>query len=260
MAGSILVESGNGVAVLTLNRPDAMNALDAETARGLVDALDRLAMDRAVRVLVLAANGPVFSAGGDFNWVLTWPKLNAIERRVGADALMAAIDAVRNFPRPTIARVHGATVGGGIGVMLGCDYVLAAKPARFGLTSVRNGLLAGIAIPGLVEAVGARVARQLLIHGGMFDSETALRIGLVDQVVEADKLDDAVVAVAAELKLGAPEVQMLAKQLVSRIAAMPDRTEVAELVGIEVANQCVSEEAQEGMSAFLAKRTPKWAE
>ena len=259
MADSILIESGKGVAVLTLNRPDAMNALDAETARGLVDALDRLAMDRDVRVLVLAANGPVFSAGGDFNWVLTWPKLSSIERRVGADALMAAIDAVRNFPRPTIARVHGATVGGGIGVMLACDFVLAASSARFGLTSARNGLLAGIAIPGLIEAVGARVARQLLMHGGLFDSATALRLGLIDQAVDGEKLDDAVVALAAELKLAAPEVQILAKELVSRIDTMGDEAEAAELVGREVANQCVSDEAQEGMSAFLAKRTPKWA-
>ena len=143
--------------------------------------------------------------------------------------------------------------------MLGCDFVLAASSARFGLTSARNGLLAGIAIPALIEAVGARVARQLLMHGGLFDSATALRIGLVDQVVDAEKLDDAVVALAGELKLSAPKVQMLAKQLVSRIATMPEEMEVAELVGIEVANQCVSEEAQEGMSAFLAKRTPKWA-
>jgi methylglutaconyl-CoA hydratase len=259
MADSILIEQAGGVAVLTLNRPDAMNALDAETARGLVDALDRLAMERDLRVLVLSASGPVFSAGGDFNWVLTWPQLTAIERRVGADALMAAIDAVRHFPRPTIARVHGAAVGGGVGVMLACDFVLAASTARFGLTSARNGLLAGIAIPGLIEAVGSRVARQLLMHGGLFDSATALRIGFVDQVVEAEKLDDAVVALAGELKLSAPEVQMLAKQLVSRIETMPDDAEVAELVGIEVANQCVSAEAQEGMSAFLAKRTPRWA-
>ena len=259
MAGSILIEQAGGVAVLTLNRPDAMNALDAETARGLVDALDRLALESELRVLVLAANGPVFSAGGDFNWVLTWPRLSSIERRVGADALMAAIDAVRHFPRPTIARVHGAAVGGGVGIMLACDFVLAANSARFGLTSARNGLLAGIAIPGLIEAVGPRVARQLLMHGGLFDSATALRIGLIDQAVDAGKLDEAVVALAAELKLSAPDVQMLAKQLVSRLATMPDEAEIAELVGIEVANQCISDEAQEGMSAFLAKRTPRWA-
>ena len=259
MADTIQIEAGRGVAVLTLNRPDAMNALDAETARGLVDALDRLAMDRDLRVLVLAANGPVFSAGGDFNWVLTWPDLSSIERRVAADALMAAIDAVRNFPRPTIARVHGAAVGGGVGIMLACDFVLAAKTARFGLTSARNGLLAGIAIPGLIEAVGARVARQLLMHGGLFDSATALRLGLIDQVAEPEELDTAVATLAGELKLGAPEVQMLAKELVSQIDALGDEAEAAEMVGREVANQCVTEEAQEGMSAFLGKRTPKWA-
>ena len=141
--------------------------------------------DDAVRVMVLAGEGRVFSAGGDFNWVLTWPELDAITRQAGADAMMGAVQAIYDFPKPSIARVHGAAVGGGIGMMLACDFVVAVSSARFGLTSVRNGLLAAIAIPVLIETVGPRVARQLLMHGGTFDSATALRIGIVDQVVEA---------------------------------------------------------------------------
>ena len=105
------------------------------------------AADPAVRVMVLGGEGRVFSAGGDFNWVLTWPGLDAITRHVGADALMAAVQAIYDFPKPSIARVHGDTVGGGIGLMLACDFAVATSQARFGLTSVRNGLLAGIAIP-----------------------------------------------------------------------------------------------------------------
>src|SRR4030095_15278603 len=109
--------------------------------------------------------------------------------------------------------VHGAAVGGGVGLMLACDFAVAAKSARFGLTSVRNGLLAGIAIPVLIQAVGPRVARQLLMHGGTFDAETALRIGLVDQVVRGDELDETVATLAHELTLGAPSVQRLIKKL-----------------------------------------------
>src|SRR6185312_14890733 len=118
-----------------------------------------------------------------------WPGLDAITRRVGADAMMGAVQAIYDFPKPSIARVQGAAVGGGIGLMLACDFAVAASTARFGLTSVRNGLLAGIAIPVLIEAVGPRMARQLLMHGGIFDSATASRIGLVDRVVEPDALD-----------------------------------------------------------------------
>jgi len=260
MNPSILTSVQDGVATLQLNRPDAMNALDSDTARAIRDSVEAFAADKSVRVLVLAAEGPTFSAGGDFNWVMTWPELDAINRHAGADAMMGAVQAIYDFPKPSVARVQGATVGGGVGLMLACDFAVAASTARFGLTSVRNGLLAAIAIPVMIEAVGPRMARQLLMHGGVFDSTTALRIGLVDQVVEPAELDSTVAALAAELKLGAPSVQMLVKKLVTQISALPHDANAAEMLGSYVANQCVTEEALEGMKAFLDKRKPKWAE
>jgi methylglutaconyl-CoA hydratase len=236
-----------------------MNSLDADTARAIRDAVEGFAADEAVRVMVVAGKGNAFSAGGDFNWVLGWPELDAITRHAFADALMQAVQAIYDFPKPSIARVHGAAVGGGVGLMLACDFAVAATSARFGLTSVRNGLLAGIAIPVLIEAVGPRMARQLLMHGGTFDATTAQRIGLVDQVVEADVLDATVAALAQELKLGAPSVQTLIKKLVTQINALPHDSDAADILGEHVANQCVTEEALEGMKAFLDKRKPDWA-
>jgi methylglutaconyl-CoA hydratase len=259
MSDSVQTSIQDGVATLRLCRGKQMNSLDADTARRIRDEVEGFAADAAVRVMVLAGEGKVFSAGGDFNWVLTWPELDAITRHAGADAIMGAVQAIYDFPKPSIARVHGAAVGGGIGMMLACDFAVAAASARFGLTSVRNGLLAAIAIPVLIETVGTRMARQLLMHGGMFDSATALRIGLVDQVVEEDVLDTTVAALAAELKLGAPSVQTLIKRLVTQVDAMPHDSSAADILGGHVANQSVTEEALEGMSAFLAKRTPKWA-
>jgi methylglutaconyl-CoA hydratase len=259
MTSTVLTRIDDGVATLTLNRPKAMNALDADTARAIVEAVDSFTADPAVRVMVVGAAGKGFSAGGDFNWVLTWPNLDAITRRVGADAVMGAVQSIYDFPKPSIARVQGAAVGGGVGLMLACDFAIAAAPARFGLTSVRNGLLAGIAIPVLIEAVGPRVARQLMMHGGMFDARTALRVGLVDQVVEADALASTVATLAGELKLGAPSVQTMIKKLIPEIDALAHDTNVADILGEHVANQCVTDEALEGMSAFLDKRKPKWA-
>ncbi|MBN9085327.1 MAG: enoyl-CoA hydratase/isomerase family protein [Reyranella sp.] len=259
MRPSILTSVAGGVGTLRLNRGDDMNSLDADTARAIRDAVEAFAADDSVRVMVLAGEGAIFSAGGDFNWVLGWPGLDAITRHAFADALMAAVQAVYEFPKPSIARVHGAAVGGGVGLMLACDFAVASSAARFGLTSVRNGLLAGIAIPVLIEAVGPRVARQLLMHGGTFDAATALRVGLVDQVVEPAGLDATVATLAGELKLGAPSVQTLVKKLVTQISALPHDSDAAEILGGEVANQCVSEEALEGMRAFLDKRKPKWA-
>lgn len=259
MTDTILTKVEGGVATLTLNRPKAMNSFDGDTARAIIDAVGAFAVDEAVRILVLASEGPVFSAGGDFNWVLTWPELDAITRKVGADAMMAAVQAVYDFPKPSIARVQGAAVGGGVGLMLACDFAVAVSSARFGLTSARNGLLAGIAIPVLIQAVGPRMARQLLMHGGMFDSATALRIGLVDQVVGDDALDATVAALADELRRGAPSVQTLVKKLITEIDAMPHDRVVADLIGEHVAVQCTTDDAIEGMSAFLNKRKPKWA-
>ena len=259
MADTVLTSIDAGVATLRLNRPDAMNSFDADTARAIRDTVEAFAADESVRVMVLAAEGRAFSAGGDFNWVLTWPELDAIRRHAGADAMMGAVQAIYDFPKPSIARVHGATVGGGVGLMLACDFAVAAANARFGLTSVRNGLLAAIAIPVLIQAVGPRMARQLLMHGGVFDSATALRIGLVDQVVEPEDLDVTIATLASELKLGAPSVQSLVKTLITQINALPHDSSAADLLGGYVANQCVTPDAAEGMSAFLAKRKPKWA-
>jgi methylglutaconyl-CoA hydratase len=259
MIATVKTVVADGVGRLTLCRPDEMNSFDGETARAIIDAVEGFAEDEKVRVLVLGSEGNAFSAGGDFNWVLTWPKLDAITRRVGADAMMGAVQAVYDFPKPSIARVHAAAVGGGVGLMLACDFAVAASTARFGLTSVRNGLLAGIAIPVLIEAVGPRLARQLLMHGGLFDADTALRIGLVDQVVTAAELDETVATLAQELTLGAPSVQRLIKGLVPELDARPHDDEAADLIGEHVAAQCTTEEALEGMRAFLDKRKPRWA-
>ena len=110
---------------LHLNRATQMNSFDADTARAIRDAVERFAADDAVRVMVLAGEGKVFSAGGDFNWVLSWPELDAITRHAGADAMMGAVQAIYDFPKPSIARVHGSAVGGGVGLMLACDFAVA---------------------------------------------------------------------------------------------------------------------------------------
>ena len=259
MSGTVATSIERGVGTLRLNRPDAMNSLDAETARGIIAAVAGFAADARVRVMVLTGDGPAFSAGGDFNWVLTWPKLDEGTRHVHANELMDAVQAVHDFPKPSVARVHGATVGGGVGLMLACDFAVASSKARFGLTSARNGLLAGIAIPVLIEAVGPRRARQLLMHAGTFDAARAFDIGLIDRMVEPEELDSAVGTLVDELKLGAPSVQMLAKRLVRQIDAIPHDVAAADMLGAEVANQCVTDEALEGMKAFLDKRKPKWA-
>ncbi len=255
---SVLYSATDGVATIRLNRPAAHNAIDLATGHALLDACRKAAADDAVRVVVVAADGPTFSAGGDFNWVLRWPHMPTAEVRAAAQLLADAVLMICELPKPTIARVQGSVAGGGVGVMLACDYAVAAEGARIGLTSARNGLLAGIAIPLLIQAVGARRARQMLMHGGMYLASEALQLGLVDRVAPAAALDEEIDRLAGELKLGAPSVQALVKRLVAEMEAKPNDDAMAQLIGHHVALQCITPDATEGMSAFLQKRKPSW--
>jgi methylglutaconyl-CoA hydratase len=257
-ADSILYSLADGVATIRLNRPGAHNAVDLATGHALIAACHRAGADGAVRVVVIAADGPTFSAGGDFNWVLKWPSLPRADVEAAARLLADAVQAICDLPKPSIARVQGSVAGGGLGIMLGCDYAVAAESARIGLTSVRNGLLAGIAIPVLIQAVGARRARQMLMHGGMYEAREAAQLGLVDCAVPAAMLDAEIAKLADELKRGAPSVQALIKTLVARMDGQPNDTAMAELIGRQVAAQCLTPDATEGMSAFLQKRKPGW--
>ncbi|QQS12887.1 MAG: enoyl-CoA hydratase/isomerase family protein [Rhodospirillales bacterium] len=258
MSDPVLLSVDDGVATVTLNRVKEHNSFDAAAGEAFIAVLGRVAADPAVRVTVIGAKGPSFSAGGDFNWVLTWPSQTPAQNKAGALVMTRAVQAVYDMPMPTIARVQGAAVGGGVGVALACDYVVASDRARFGLTSVRNGLLAGIAITVLIQTVGPRKARQLLMHGGIFDVEEARRIGMVDRVAAPESLDIEVAKLAAELKLGAPSVQALIKRLVTAMDAAPNDAGMVELVASNVAEQCLTPDAQEGMAAFLQKRKPRW--
>jgi len=257
-ADPILYSLADGVATIRLNRPAAHNAVDLATGHALIAACRRAGADDAARVVVIAADGPTFSAGGDFNWVLTWPRQERAEVEAAARLLADAVQTICDLPKPSIARVQGSVAGGGVGIMLACDYAVAVEGARIGLTSVRNGLLAGIAIPVLIQAVGARRARQMLMHGGMYEAGEAAQLGLVDRAVPAGSLDAEIARLADELKRGAPSVQALIKTLVARMDGQPNDTAMAELIGRQVAAQCLTPDATEGMSAFLQKRKPGW--
>ena len=255
---SVLYSAAGGIGRIVLNRPQSQNSLDDEAAERFIRIVGECAADPAVRVVVLAANGRYFCAGGDFNWVLTWPGRSQAERDRGAQLMADAVQVIYDLPKPTIAQVQGAVVGGGVGLMLACDWAIGSDKARVGLTSVRNGLLAGIAISVLIQAAGPRVARQLLTHGGVHAADSALRMGLLDRVVPAAELEASVSALAHELMLGAPDVQALIKQLVRELDAAPADVQAARKIAAHVATQANGAEAQEGMAAFLQKRKAAW--
>ncbi len=258
MSEALLVSRDNAVATLHLNRPELHNAFDAGLIATLTAALEAAAADPAVRAVVLAGHGPSFSAGADLQWMRAMAGASQEENRQDALALARLMRTLDELPKPTIARVHGASFGGGVGLVACCDIAIAAEGASFGLTESRLGLLPAVISPYVIEAIGPRQARRWFATGEHFDAETALRIGLVHQLVEPERLDEALQRQLALLDKAGPIASSSAKQLVRQVRDSHDRDTLDRDNAALIARLRVSAEGQEGLGAFLDKRAPHW--
>ena len=256
----LALERVGAVARLRLDRPALPNAFDAGLISALTAALDRLAEDPEVRVVVLEGSGASFSAGADLNWMRGMASASEAENRDDALALARLMRTLDELPKPTIARVQGAAFGGGVGLVACCDIAIGVPEAKFGLTESKLGLLPAVISPYVIAAIGTREARRWFATGEIFDAATALRIGLLHAVVEADALDVAIERQIALLLKAGPVAAARAKQLVARVAATADRDGADRDNADLIARLRVSPEGQEGLSAFLDKRTPRWVE
>lgn len=260
MSNALRVDHDNAVATLHLNRPELHNAFDAGLIASLTATLEALGADSAVRAVVLAGEGPSFSAGADLQWMRAMAGASEEENRRDALELARLMRTLDELPKPTLARVHGAAFGGGVGLVACCDIAIAAEGARFGLTESRLGLLPAVISPYVIAAIGPRQARRWFATGEHFDAATAQRIGLVHQVVAADELDVAMQAQLALLGKAGPVAAASAKVLVRDVLALGadrDALDVAN-AGL-IAGLRASDEGREGLSAFLEKRAPRWA-
>jgi methylglutaconyl-CoA hydratase len=246
------------VARLRMNRPDLHNAFDAMLIAALTGALEGLAADDDVRVVVLEGDGPSFSAGADLNWMRGMASASEAENREDALTLARLMRTLDELPKPTIARVHGAAFGGGVGLVACCDIAIATPEAKFGLTESKLGLLPAVISPYVVEAIGPRQARRWFATAELFDAATALQIGLLHGVVPAGELDAAVERQIALLLKAGPRASAQAKALVRRVAAQTDRDRLDADNASLIAQLRVSAEGQEGLSAFLDKRKARW--
>lgn len=250
---------GRGVATLRLNRPKVHNVFDDALIAQLGDALHHLERDPAVRVVVLAAEGPSFCAGADLQWmrrVAGYTEAQNVEDALKLARVLRRLDAL---PHPTLARIQGSAFGGGVGLVACCDLAVAARSARFALSEVRLGLIPATVAPYVVAALGPRQARRYFTTGERFDAETAQRLGLVHEVADGPALDQAVERLVAELLKGAPGALGAAKRLVADVAGR----EIDEALILETARRIAvaraSPEGREGMAAFLEKRSPRWS-
>ncbi len=251
-----------GVATLTLDRPKIHNAFDDLLIDALIDALRAIEEEDAVRVVVLTGAGASFSAGADLNWMKRMAQASEKENRKDARQLAKLMRVLNHLDKPTIARVNGAALGGGVGLVACCDIAIASNEARFGLTETRLGLVPAVISPYVIDAIGARQARRLFLTAQVFDAAEAERIGLVHAVVPAAELDAAVDAEVERLKTAGPIAVLEAKRLVQRIQH-PDskqRRALDEANADLIAALRVSKEGQEGLKGFFDKRPAAWLE
>jgi methylglutaconyl-CoA hydratase len=247
------------VARLRLDRPEVHNAFDDGLVAALTRTLESLVESADVRALVLEGAGASFSAGADLNWMRGMAAASEAENRDDALALARLMRTLDAMPMPTIARVHGAAFGGGVGLVACCDIAIGTPAAKFGLTESRLGLLPAVISPYVIAAIGARQARRYFATAEIFDAAEALRIGLLHQVVAPEDLDAAVQRQLDLLAKAAPRAAAEAKVLVRRVSAGGDGASIDQANAGLIARLRVSPEGQEGLSAFLDKRKPAWA-
>lgn len=258
MSGLIEIERNGVVATLWLNRPDKHNAFDEHLIAAITDGLRALGADEAVRVVVLAGRGRSFSAGGDLDWMRRAAGYGYEQNLADANALARMLRTLAELPKPTIARVHGAALGGGMGLACACDIAVASEAAVFATSEVKFGLIPATIGPYVLRAIGARQAQRYFQTAERIDATRALQIGLVHEVVGAAALDAKIDEIATALRAGGPAAQHAAKQFIANVGGRPIDDALVASTAASIARIRATDEAREGLSAFLEKRGAAW--
>ena len=246
-----------GVAMLTLDRPEQHNALSGRMIDELLTATLHLADNDAVRLVVLTGNGTSFCAGGDLGWMQEQVKATRARRIEEARKLALMLKALRDLPKPLIGRINGQAYGGGVGLISVCDAAISVSGARFGLTETKLGLIPATISPYVVARIGQANALRTFTSARLFDAEEARRIGLVHDVVEAERLDAAVETEIKPYFATAPAAVAASKRLVHALGAPIDEA-VIDMTLTRLADTWETPEAAEGIAAFFAKKSPSW--
>jgi methylglutaconyl-CoA hydratase len=257
--GTVLWElDARGVATVTLNRPQVNNAYDGDLVQGMHEAMDALTREQALRVVVLRGNGKHFQAGADLAWIGGVGRLSAEENERVSRATGELVRRLDILPVPTVALVQGGCFGGGTGIVSACDVVVAAANAVFAITETRWGLMAGIILPQLCQAIGLRALRRYALTGERFDAAEAHRIGLVHEICPLDELDRVGACVVDSLLMTAPQATTATKLRALQVAnAYVDDGMFRDLVHEHATTRRLPE-AAEGLASFHEKRKPRW--
>jgi methylglutaconyl-CoA hydratase len=251
------VRRENGVEHVTLNRPDVRNAFNEGSIKELTWWADSVASDASVRAVVVGGHGPVFCAGADLEWMRRMASFSHQENLDDASDMARMFLTLDRLPMPVVGRVHGAALGGGVGLAAICDIVVAGDTAQFGLTEVRLGLIPAVIAPFVIAKIGRSAARELFLTGARFSAERARTLGLVHAVVAEPDIDATIRAYLDDILAGAPGAVRAAKHLIAECCRRP-HDDAAMLCAEAIAERRASPEGQEGIRAFLEKRRPNW--
>jgi methylglutaconyl-CoA hydratase len=255
---SITLQQDGPIVRVTLNRPEVRNAFNEELISELRSWAEAVSPTDA-RVAILSGAGKAFCAGADLNWMSRMIGYGREENVRDARAVADLFNALDRLPIPLIGRVHGAALGGGVGLAAICDIVVAADDTVFGFTEVKLGIVPAVISPFCLRKMGVSAARELFLTGARFSAARARELGLVHAVAPESEIDAAVDAYVRELITSAPGAITGAKRLIAAIAGRPP-VEVADLTAETIARHRVAPEGQDGMRAFLEKRKPGWLE
>ena len=253
-----ITRRSQGVAQITMARPDVFNAFDEAMVAELEQVFARLADDDTVRVIVLAGEGTHFSAGADLDWMKRASEASVEWNLEDARKLAAMLRRIDTCPKPVVARIQGAALGGGTGLVCACDLAIAADNASFAVSEAKFGILPATIGPYLINAIGKRHARRLALGATRIRAAEALAIGLVHQVVASEQLDAAVDAALDELLACGPAAQHEIKQYFAAMEVGPITDEVIEHSAQTISRVRATDEAKEGFNAFFDKRKPDW--
>ncbi|WP_269514245.1 enoyl-CoA hydratase-related protein [Brevundimonas subvibrioides] len=252
--------TADGVVFITINRPAKKNAFDAATIAALHEAFETLHGADRVRAVFIRGAGGTFSAGADLGWMRDAAGWSESDNRDDAMMLAKMLKALHDIPALTIALVEGAAMGGGAGIVCACDMAVAVEGTRFAFSEVKLGLIPATIAPYVIEAVGARRARQLFLTANIFDADYAAHAGIIDMVLPEGSMDEFVSMLTDSLSQNAPGAMGEAKRLVNDLVGQTIDRGLMEDTARRIARARVSKEGQEGVRAFLEKRSPSWAE
>lgn len=248
----------DGVVFVTINRPAKKNAFDAATIAALHEAFETLHGADRVRAVFIRGAGGTFSAGADLNWMRDAAGWSESDNRDDAMGLAKMLKALHDIPALTVAVVEGNAMGGGAGIVAACDMAVAVEGARFAFSEVKLGLIPATIAPYVIEAVGARRARQLFLTANAFDADYAAHAGLIDLVLPEGSVDEFISMLSDSLTNNAPGAMGEAKRLVNDIAHHKIENGLMDETAKRIARARLSDEGREGVAAFLEKRKASW--